>query len=153
MEQWLALSSNTVQLRVHGLVVGCASFWMVKPVSDRLLSDQVSVGLLTRVFPVEVVNQMIADDGRTEQLYRSLTARVMAYFAIGVALHSKNFYEDMFAQSTDGLSRALGGAESWSPPSKLAIFQARSRLGFETMHDVFTRVLVPWAGPETPGSW
>ena len=149
----MALSSNTVQLRVHGVIVGCASFWIVKPVSDRLLSDHVSVGLLTRVFPVEVVNQMIVDDGRAEQLYRSLTARVMAYFAIGVALHSKGSYEDVFAQLMDGLSWASGGAESWSPPSESAIVQARSRLWFETVHDVFTRVLVPWAGPETPGSW
>jgi hypothetical protein len=43
-----------------------------KPVSDRRLSDLVSVGLLTRVFPADVVDQVIADAGRTER--RHLTA-------------------------------------------------------------------------------
>ena len=125
----------------------------VKPVSDRRLSDLVSVGLLTRVFPAELVDQVIADAGRTEQRNRSLPARVMAYFSIGMALHSEGSYEDVFAQLTDGLAWSSGWAASWSPPSKSAIFQARSRLGFEPVRDLFARVVVPLAGPETPGSW
>jgi hypothetical protein len=125
----------------------------VKPVSDRRLSDLVSVGLLTRVFPAGVVDEVIADAGRTEQRNRSLPARVMAYFSIGMALHSEGSYEDVFAQLTDGLSWSSGWSQSWSPPSKSAIFQARSRLGFEPMRDLFARVVRPLAGPETPGSW
>ncbi len=50
------------------------------------LSDLVSVGLLTRVFPPGVVDEVIAECGRTEQRHRSLPARVMAYFSIGLAL-------------------------------------------------------------------
>jgi hypothetical protein len=61
----------------------------VKPVSDRRLSDLVSVGVLTRVFPAHVVDEVIASCGRTEQRHRSLPARVMAYFAIGMGLHSE----------------------------------------------------------------
>jgi hypothetical protein len=38
----------------------------VKPVSDRRLSDLVSVGLLTKVFPPDLVDEVIADVGRTE---------------------------------------------------------------------------------------
>jgi hypothetical protein len=37
-----------------------------KPISDRRLSDLVSVGLLTRVFPPELVDEVIAEVGRTE---------------------------------------------------------------------------------------
>ena len=124
-----------------------------KPDSDRRLSDLVSVGLLTRVFPADVVDQVIADAKRTEQRNRSLPARVMAYFSIGMALHSEGSYEDVFAQLTDGLAWSSGWAESWLPPSKSAIFQARSRLGFEPVRDLFTRVVRPLARPETPGSW
>jgi hypothetical protein len=76
----------------------------VKSVSDRRLSDLVSVGLLTRLFPAGLVDQVIADAGRTEQRNRSLPARVMAYFSIGMALHSEGSYEDVFAQLTDGLA-------------------------------------------------
>ena len=56
-----------------------------KPESDRRLSDLVSVGVLTRVFPPDLVDEVIAEVGRTEQRHRSLPARVMAYFS-GVRL-------------------------------------------------------------------
>ena len=44
----------------------------------------VSVRVLTRVFPPRLVDEVIAEVGRTEQRQRSLPARVMAYFAIGM---------------------------------------------------------------------
>jgi hypothetical protein len=125
----------------------------VKPVSDRRLSDLVSVGLLTRVFPADVVDEVVEAAGRTEQRSRALPARVMAYFSIGMGLYAEASYEDVFAQLTDGLSWASGWSESFVSPSKSAIFQARRRLGFEPMRDLFTRVVRPLAGPDTPGSW
>jgi hypothetical protein len=33
----------------------------VKPASDRRLSDLVSVGLLTKVFPSDLIDEVIAD--------------------------------------------------------------------------------------------
>src|SRR5665811_629471 len=100
-----------------------------KPESDRRLSDLVSVGLLTRVFPPAVVDEVIAETGRTELRRRSLPARSMAYFAIGMGLYSDGSYEDVMAELTDGLSWSSGWAESYVPPSKSGIFQARERLG------------------------
>jgi hypothetical protein len=125
----------------------------VKPVSDRRLSDLVSVGLLTKVFPPDLVDEVIAGVGRTEQRNRSLPARVMAYFAIGMALYAEGSYEDVLAQLTDGLSWSSGWEESWSPPSKSAIFQARSRLGAEPIQQLFSQVAHPLASPETPGAY
>ncbi|RYE41340.1 MAG: IS4 family transposase [Hyphomicrobiales bacterium] len=125
----------------------------VKPVSDRRLSDVVSVGLLTRVFPAALVDEVIAECGRREQRSRTLTARVMAYFSIGMALNSEGSYEDVFEQLTDGLSWSSGWLQSWSPPTKSAIFQARSRLGYEPVRELFRRVARPLADTDTPGSW
>jgi hypothetical protein len=125
----------------------------VKPVSDRRLSDLVSVGLLTRVFPPDVVDEVVAAAGRTEQRNRSLPARVMAYFAIGMALYSEGSYEDVLAQLTDGLSWSSRWSKSWSPPSKSAIFQARARLGAEPLQELFARVARPLAASDTPGAW
>ncbi len=79
----------------------------VKPESDRRLSDLVSVGVLTRVFPPEVVDEVIAEVGRTEQRNRLLPARVVAYFAVGMALHSEGSYEDVLGLLTDGLAWSL----------------------------------------------
>src|SRR3954449_9132601 len=112
-----------------------------KPVSDRRLSDLVSVGVLTRVFPPGLVDEVIAEVGRAEGPSRSLPARVMAYFSIGLALYSEGSYEDVLGQLTDGLSWASGwsdpGCDSYRLPSKSAIFQARARLGAEPVAGLF----------------
>ncbi len=124
-----------------------------KPESDRRLSDLVSVGVLTRVFPPDVVDEVIAAAGRTERRHRSLPARVMAYFCIGMALYSEGSYEAVLAQLTDGLSWASGWAESYAPPSKSAIFQARARLGPQPLAALFERVAQPIGVAATPGVW
>ena len=87
----------------------------MKPETDRRLSDLVSVGVLTRVFPPDLVDEVIAAAGRTEQRHRTLPARVMAYFSIGMALYSEGSYEDVLAQLTDGLSWVSGWQESYTP--------------------------------------
>lgn len=120
--------------------------------SERRLSDLVSVGVLARTFPSGVVDEVIAEAGRTEQRHRSLPARTMAYFSIGMALHSEGSYEDVLALLTDGLAWS-SGREPAKLPSKSAIFQARVRLGVEPVRLLFERVAVPLAGPDTPGSW
>ena len=117
------------------------------------MSDLVSVGVLTRVFPPDLVDEVIAEAGRTEQRHRALPARVMAYFSIGMALYSEGSYEDVLAQLTDGLSWASGWQEAYSPPSKSAIFQARARLGSEPLAALFERVAKPIGAEQTPGVW
>ncbi|HVA09545.1 MAG TPA: IS4 family transposase [Acidimicrobiales bacterium] len=125
----------------------------VKPASDRRLSDLVSVGLLTRVFPPDLVDEVIAAADRTEQRHRALPARVMAYFSIGMALYSDGSYEDVLAQLTDGLSWSSQWAESWTAPSKSAIFQARARLGAAPVAQLFARVARPLAQEGTRGAF
>jgi len=105
------------------------------------------------VFPPELVDEVIAQVGRTEQRHRSLPARVMAYFAIGMALYSEGSYEDVLSQLTDGLAWASGWQEQFTPPSKSAIFQARARLGSEPLAELFIRVATPIAAPGAPGAW
>jgi Insertion element 4 transposase N-terminal/Transposase DDE domain len=124
----------------------------VKPVSDRRLSDLVSVGVLTRTFPPDLVDEVIAGCGRTEVRHRSLPARTMAYFAIGMALHSEGSYEDVMSLLTDGLAWATS-AEPLKLPSKSGIFQARERLGFEPIEALFAQVARPLAPAAMPGAW
>ena len=108
------------------------------------------------MFPPDLVDEVIAGAGRTEQRSRSLPARVMAYFAIGMALYAEGSYEDVLAQLTDGLSWASGWQEEYALPSKSAIFQARARLGAEPLQALFERVarplgVAPAAGTTAPG--
>jgi hypothetical protein len=64
----------------------------VKSESSRRLSDVVSVGVVTKVFPAGLVDEVIAECGRTERRHRSLPAQTMAYFAIGLALYADGSY-------------------------------------------------------------
>ena len=111
-----------------------------------------SAGVLTRVFPASVVDEVIAAAGHTEVRHRALLAQVMGYFSMGMALYSEDSYEDVFAQLTHSLLWSLEWAEAWSSPSKSGIFQAEARLGSEPVRDLFQHVAVPLAGPKAPGA-
>jgi len=115
------------------------------------LSDLVSLGVLTRVFPPEVVDRVIAACGRTEQRRRSLPARSMAYFAMGMAMHSDGSYEDVLALISDGLAWVERSDTSGRLANKAAISHARDRLGPEPMAALFAEIAQPLAEPGTPG--
>jgi hypothetical protein len=51
----------------------------VKPPVEERLSDRIALGVLTRVFPAELVDEVIAETGRAEQRHRLLPARVVVY--------------------------------------------------------------------------
>jgi Transposase DDE domain/Insertion element 4 transposase N-terminal len=82
-----------------------------------------------------------------------LPARVVAYFAVGMALHSEGSYEEVLGLLTDGLAWSLPDAAPLKLPSKSAIFQARERLGGEPVKALFDRVAAPLAVVGTPGAW
>ena len=124
-----------------------------KPESDRRLSDLVSVGVLTKVFAPGVVDAVIASCGRTEQRRRSLPARSMVYFAMGMALHSDGSYEDVLALISDGLAWADRDEGSPKLANKAAISHARDRLGSDPLEKMFRRVAAPLAGEGAPGCW
>jgi len=60
----------------------------VKPETDQRLSDHISIGVLTRVFPPDLVDRVVKEAGRTEQRQRLLPARVVVYYVLGLALFS-----------------------------------------------------------------
>ena len=124
-----------------------------KPESDRRLPDLVSVGLLMKVFSAEVVDAVVAECGRTEQRRRSLPARSMVYFAMGMALHSEGSYQDVLALISDGLAWAQRGDGSGKLANKAAISHARVRLGPEPMALLFERVAKPMGTKDSPGCW
>jgi hypothetical protein len=125
----------------------------VKPRTDQRLSDHISIGVLTRVFPPGLVDRVVAEAGRTEVRHRLLPARVVVYYVLGLALFSQASYEEVMRELTEGLSWASGWAQSWSVPTKAALFKARARLGSEPLKALFGAVAVPLAAPETRGAW
>ena len=109
--------------------------------------------MLTRVFPPELVDRVVAEAGRTEQRQRLLPARVVVYYVLGLALYSSSSYEEVMRMLVDGLSWASGWRRPWSVPTKGALSLARSRLGSEPLRALFEAVAVPLAEPATVGAF
>ncbi len=109
--------------------------------------------MLTRVFPPELVDRVVAEAGRTERRQRLLPARVVVYYVLGLALYSSASYEEVMRMLVDGLSWQSGWRRPWSVPTKAALFQARRRLGAEPLRALFEQIAVPLAGPETRGAF
>ncbi len=77
----------------------------------------------------------------------------MAYFAMGMALHSEGSYEDVLALISDGIAWASRVEGVGRLANKAAISHARDRLGPEPMAKLFERVAQPLAEQDTPGCW
>jgi hypothetical protein len=125
----------------------------VKPRTDQRLSDHVSIGVLTRVFPPDLVDRVVAEAGRMERRQRLLPARVVVYYVLGLALYSSSSYEEVMRMLVEGLSWQSGWRRPWSVPTKAALFQARRRLGSEPLRALFEAVAVPLAEPRTAGAF
>jgi hypothetical protein len=125
----------------------------VKPESDQRLSDHISVGVLTRVFPPELVDGVVAEAGRRERRHRLLPARVVVYYVLALALFADASYEEVMRQLVEGLAWESGWQQRWEVPSKVAIYKARQRLGQEPLELLFRAVARPLATESTRGAF
>jgi hypothetical protein len=125
----------------------------VKPETDQRLSDHISIGVLTRVFPPELVDRVVAEAGRVEQRHRLLPARVVVYYVLAMALFSDASYEEVMRALVEGLAWGSGWRQVWEVPAKGSIFKARSRLGREPLRLLFEAVARPLAREGTRGAF
>ncbi|MET9149650.1 IS4 family transposase [Streptomyces sp. NPDC004042] len=122
----------------------------VRVPADERLSDRIAIGVLTQAFPPRLVDEVIAESGRTEQRSRLLPARVVVYFVLAMCLFFGQGYEEVARLLGEGLG---DGRRSWRVPTTAAIGRARRRLGVEPLRALFARVCRPVAVPETAGAW
>jgi hypothetical protein len=117
------------------------------------LTDRIGIGVLTRLVPRELVDEVVAAAGRREKRKRLLPARVVVYFVMGLTLFYGDSYEEVMCKLVQGL-RWLGiWRTDWTVPTSGALTQARQRLGAAVMRELFERVAVPCALRSTKGAW
>ncbi|MFJ5724908.1 IS4 family transposase [Streptomyces sp. NPDC093149] len=121
--------------------------------SGERLSDRIALGVLTRVFPPELVDEVVVGCGRLEQRSRLLPARVVVYFVLAMCLFSGQGYEEVARLLTQGLERVRRWEKPWRVPTTAAIGRARRRLGPEPLKVLFARVCRPVAVEDTAGAW
>lgn len=125
----------------------------VKPGSEVRLSDHISIGLLTKTYPPELVDAVVASTGRTQLRHRLLPAGVVVYYVMAMSLYSQASYEEVMRFLVQGLSWLTHWRKGWQVPTKAAIFKSRQRLGVEPMQELFRTTARPLASSETQGAW
>ena len=120
---------------------------------ERRFSDGISIGVLTRIFHRDLVDEVLLETRSMEQRSRLLPARVVVYYVLALCLFCEDAYEEVMRKLVNGL-RFLGNwSDDWRVPTSSAISQARQRLGEAPLAALFDRVAVPIARPGTRGGW
>src|ERR1035438_9678855 len=117
------------------------------------LTDWVSLGVLAAFVPRDAVDDAVAAAGR--QARRSdgkLPPHVMVYFVMALALFDDD-YEEVAARLTETLTAWGCWDDSWSVPTSGGITQARQRLGYEPMKELFAEGAAPVAEELTAGAF
>src|ERR1700712_3384536 len=120
--------------------------------SDRL-TDPIGIGVLAKVIPADLIDEVLIETRAMQQRIRLLPARVVVYFVLSLSLFFGDAYEEVMQKLVQGLRFTRLWGVDWQVPTASALCQARRRLGEEPIRELFERVAVPLATPGTPGAW
>jgi hypothetical protein len=119
---------------------------------DRL-PQRIAIGLLTKVFPPNLVDDVVDRAGARGQRERELSARLTVYFALALWLFVRSGYEYVMACVMDGMVWARRSPGGRRVPRASSLARARDRLGPDVLHLLFERVAGPVGTPETRGAF
>ena len=117
------------------------------------LTDYISLGVISKTFPRDKVNEILARTGRTSQRHRDLPAPVMVYYVIALALYMQSSYREVLRCLLEGLQWLRAPGATLKVAAKSGISQARSRLGSVPVKELHDEVVKPIATKETKGAW
>lgn len=121
--------------------------------SGGSLTDHVGLGVLTRVIPRDLVDEVLNATGKNEQRKRLLPARVVVYYVLALTLFYGDAYEEVLQKLVNGLRFLRSWRSEWTVPTTGAISKARDRLGPAPLKELFDRVAQPVAVPGRAGCW
>jgi hypothetical protein len=117
------------------------------------VTDCIGLGVVTKVFPRERIDEVLDKSGATSRRQRLMPAHVAVYYVIGMALFMQVSYREVFRCMTEGLSWLGILPADGATPTKGAITAARQRLGVEPLRLLYEQTVQPIATTRTPGAW
>ena len=117
------------------------------------ITDYVSLGVITKTFPLKRVRSVLAATGRASQRERDLPAHVVVYYAIALALYMQSSYREVLRCLLEGVQWLLDPAVALKVAGNSGISQARTRLGWEPLRQLHDEVVKPIAVATTKGAW
>lgn len=117
------------------------------------ITDHISLGVLTKSFPLDKVKAVLAATGKTSRRERDLPAHVVVYYVLALTLHMQVSYREVLRCLLDGIKWLLGPHAAVKVAGKSGISQARTRLGWEPLRQLHDELVGPVAVKQTQGAW
>lgn len=126
------------------------------PAGSRL-ADDITLGVVTKTFPLEAIRALLTETGRASQRERDLPAPVMVYYVIALALSrdvsTREVLREVLRCLLEGVRWLAGPDARLTPAGRSGISQARTRLGEAPLRRLYETVVHPVATPATPGAY
>lgn len=119
---------------------------------NRRVIDAISIGVLTRTYPVSRIKAVLKATETESIRERALPAHVMVYYVLALTLCMHTSYEAVLGWLVEGLQWLLSPKE-WKMPRKSAITKARQRVGWKPLKQLYEEVVQPVAQKDTVGAW
>lgn len=117
------------------------------------ITDHISLGVIAKYFPAKQVNTILLDTGKASIRQRDLPAHVVVYYVIALALYMQSSYREVLRCLLEGIQWLRDPTVPVKVAGKSGISQARSRLGWEPLRQLFETVVAPLAARKTRGAW
>jgi hypothetical protein len=117
------------------------------------ITDYISLGVITKAFPLQRVRAVLAATGKASQRQRDLPAHVVVYYAIALGLYMQSSCREVLRCLLEGVQWLLDPAVTLKVAGNSGISQARTRLGWEPLQQLHDAVVQPIAVAATKGAW
>lgn len=117
------------------------------------VTDYISLGVITKTFPLKRVRAVLAATGKASQRERDLPAHVVVYYAIALALYMQSSYREVLRCLLEGVQWLLDPEVTLKVAGNSGISQARTRLGWEPLQQLHDELVKPIAVAATKGAW
>jgi len=85
------------------------------------ITDHISLGVLTKSFPLDRVQAVLAASGKTSRRQRDLPAHVVVYYVLALTLYMQVSYREVLRCLLDGIKWLLGPAAAVKVAGKSGI--------------------------------
>lgn len=117
------------------------------------ITDYVSLGVISRTFPVNQVRSVLVATGKASIRKRDLPAHVVVYYVIALGLYMQSSCREVLRCLLEGVQWLIDPSVPIKVAGKSGISQARTRLSWEPLKQLHDEIVKPIATPATQGAW
>jgi hypothetical protein len=122
------------------------------PTGSRI-TDYISLGVIAHAFPLDALHSVLAKTKKASIRQRDLPAHVAIYYVIALALYMHSSYCEVLRCLLEAIQWLRDPSVKLKVAGNSGISQARTRLGWEPLAQLYDQVVQPMAVRKTKGAW